>query len=433
MDKIFELVKKEEERQKETLTLIPSENYVSDEVRGADASIFMNKYAEGYPGRRYYQGNNFVDEVESLAIEKAKGLFGVPHVNVQPYSGSPANAAVLFALLEKGEKVCGLKLSAGGHLTHGHPEITFSGKYFESIQYGVEKNGKLDYEKVGELVNKEKPKVIFAGTTAYPFKIDFKKFAEIADSVNAYLVADISHIAGLVVGEVHPSPVDYVHLVTTTTHKTLRGPRGAMILVTEKGLDKDKGLSSKIDKAVFPGLQGGPHVNTIAAIAVALEEASKPEFKSYAKNIISNAKALEKELREKGLEVIGTQNHLMLVDFSSFGGGSQMAIALEEAGIIVNKNQIPHDVYPPFYPSGIRIGTPAITTRGLREDDMKKIAGWIYRVYEKIKDNELPEDKDKRKEFISGFKNLIERNKNVQNIKSEVKEFASNFPLYSNK
>lgn len=431
MDKIFELVKKEEERQKETLNLIPSENYVSDRVREAEASIFMNKYAEGYPGRRYYQGNKVVDEVESLAIDRAKEVFGVPHANVQPYSGSPANTAVLFALLSKGEKVCGLKLSAGGHLTHGHPEITFSGKYFESVQYGVEKDGKLDYEKVGKLVKMEKPKVIFAGTTAYPFKIDFKKFEKIAKSVDAYLVADISHIAGLVVGGVHQSPVDYAHIITTTTHKTLRGPRGAMILVTKKGLDKDKDLSSKIDKAVFPGLQGGPHVNTIAAIAVALGEASRPEFKTYAKNISLNAKTLEKSLKEKGLEVFGTENHLLLIDFSSFGGGAQMAIALEEAGIVVNKNQIPHDNYPPFYPSGIRVGTPAVTTRGLREKDMTKIADWIYQVYENVKEYELPSED--RKTFITDFKNLIAKNKNVQNIKREVKKFAGQFPLYSNK
>jgi len=254
MDKVFELIKKEEKRQKGQIQLIASENMASGDVRRAVGSCLANKYAEGYPGRRYYQGNEVIDEIENLAIERGKKLFGVEHINVQPYSGSPANSAVLMALLNPGDKICGLKLSAGGHLTHGHPKITFSGKYFESVQYGVRADGRIDYDKLADLVKKEKPKLIWAGTTAYPYILDWKKFGEIVDSVGAWLVADISHIAGLVVGGVHPSSVPYVHLITSTTHKSLRGPRGAVIGVTKKGLMKDGDLANKIDKAVFPGL-----------------------------------------------------------------------------------------------------------------------------------------------------------------------------------
>lgn len=431
MDKTFDLVKKEEKRQRQTLTLIPSENYVSEDVRRAESSIFMNKYAEGYPEKRYYQGNKYVDEVENLAIKRAKKAFGVPHANVQPYSGSPANAVVLFALAERKDTICGLKLSSGGHLTHGHPKITFSGKYFRSIQYEVEKDGKLNYEKIARLVKKEKPKVIFAGTTAYPFELNFEKFSKIADTIGAYLVADISHIAGLVVSGVHQSPVGFAHVVTTTTHKTLRGPRGAMILVTDKGIKKAQDLPQKIDKAVFPGLQGGPHINTIAAIAVCLKEAKRASFKSYSEKVVSNAKALEEALRKRGIKVFGTQNHLMLLDFSEFGGGAQMAIALEEVGIIVNKNLIPQDKLSPFYPSGIRIGTPAITTRGLEEKDMDKIADWIFRVYEEVKDHRLPKEKNQRQEFVSQFKGLVKKTKNLKKIKKQVESFSKKFPLYS--
>jgi glycine hydroxymethyltransferase len=430
MDKIQSLIKAEQKRQKETLTLIPSENHTPKIMEKLEGSLLTNKYAEGYPGKRYYQGNNIADEVETLAINRAKELFGVPHANVQPYSGSPANTAVLFALLDKGDKVCGLKLSSGGHLTHGHPEITFSGKYFKSVQYSVDEKGKLDYEKIAKLVKKEKPKVIFAGTTAYPFLIDFKKFGQIADSVSAYLVADISHIAGLVVAGVHQSPVPYAHLVTTTTHKTLRGPRGAMILVTTKGIKKDKDLASKIDKAVFPGLQGGPHLNAIASIAYTLKEAKKEKFSTYAKNIILNAKALEKALRKKGIKVFGTQNHLMLLDFSDFGGGSQMALALERVGIIVNKNLIPNDKLSPFNPSGIRIGTPAITTRGAKANDMEKIADWIHQVYDEVKDYSLPSKKEDRKKFFDDFKLFIKKNSELERIGKEVSAFAKSLPLF---
>ena len=430
MDTVFSLIKEEEKRQKGTIALIPSENYSSLGVMKAEGSILMAKYAEGYPQRRYYQGNKIIDEVENLATERAKKLFKVPYVNVQPYSGSPANAAVLMAVCKQGDVVSGLKLSAGGHLTHGHPDITFSGKYFKSVQFDVGADGKLDYGKIAALITKTRPKVIFAGTTAYPYRLDFKKFAEIADLVGAFLVADISHIAGLVAGGVHPSPVAHAHIVTTTTHKTLRGPRGAMIMVTKKGLKKDPELGDKIDKAVFPGLQGGPHENVIAAIAVCLGEASDPSFKKYARSIVENSKSLAQGLRKKGIKVFGTQNHLMVADLSEFGGGFQMAYALEKAGIIVNKNTVPHDQNPPFYPSGIRVGTPAVTTRGMGKKDMEKIADWIGRVYFLVKDKKLPAAVGKRSEFVKSFKKWADASGDLAAIKKEVERFTSDFPLF---
>lgn len=299
MDKhLQELITREEKRQENTLTLIPSENYASRAVREAVGSVLSNKYSEGYPGRRYYQGNDLVDEVERLAIERAKKLFNVPHANVQPYSGSPANSAVLFALCEPGDTIMGMELASGGHLTHGQPKITFSGKYFRSVQFGVEGDGTIDYKKVQALAKAEKPRVIIIGTTAYPLALDWKLFGEIADSVGAYLVADIAHVVGLIIGNVYPSPFPYAHIVTTTTHKTLRGPRGAMIMVTEKGLGKYGKLGEDIDRAVFPGLQGGPHNNTTAGIAQALFEADTPEFKKYAKQVVANAKVLAQALQE---------------------------------------------------------------------------------------------------------------------------------------
>jgi len=383
MDKVFELIEKEEKRQKSQIHLIPSENFASEDVKKAVGSVLTNKYAEGYAGRRYYQGNSVVDEIENLAIETGKKLLGVPHINVQPYSGSPANSAVLMALVEPRDKICGLKLSGGGHLTHGHPNITFSGKYFESVQYDVEEDGRIDYDKLRQMVLVERPKLIWAGTTAYPFILEWDKFAKIAESVDAWLVADISHIVGLVIGGIHPSPVPFAHVITSTTHKSLRGPRGAFIAVSQKGLNKDADLAKKIDRAVFPGMQGGPHENTIAGMAVAFSEASKPEFKDYARQIVENAKALASALREGGFKVFGTENHLMVVEI---GDGKAMAVALEKAGIIVNANTIPHDRSGPFRPSGIRIGTPAETTRGMKEEDMVKIASWIAEVRDNIED-----------------------------------------------
>jgi len=370
--KIRELIKKEEQNQKDRIYLIPSENFASEEVLFPLGTCLSNKYAEGYPGRRYYQGNETIDEIENLAIERGKKIFRVEHLNVQPYSGSPANSAVEMALLLPGEKICGLKLSAGGHLTHGHPKITFSGKFFESVQYDVEEDGRIDYEKLAQLVNSEKPKLIIAGTTAYPYILDFKKFGEIADSVGAWVLADISHIAGLVVGGAHMSPVDYVDVITTTTHKSLRGPRGAIIGITKKGLDKDPDLAKKIDKAVFPGLQGGPHENTIASMAVAFGEADTLEFRGYAQQIIKNAKALAETLRKNGLKVFGTENHLMVVEVG-LEKGKLVAVELEKNGIIVNANTVPHEQGSPMNPSGIRIGTPAMTTRGWKEKDFEEL------------------------------------------------------------
>lgn len=403
MDRVFELIKKEEERQRTTIQLIPSENFVSGNVLEALGSCLSNKYAEGYPGKRYYQGNKIIDEVENLAIERGKKLLDVPHMNVQPYSGSPANMAVTMALLEPGETICGLKLSAGGHLTHGHPQITFSGKFFKSVQYDVEEDGRIDYEKLAKLVEENKPRLIFAGTTAYPFILEFEKFKKIAESVGAWLVADISHIVGLVVGGVHPSPVPYVDVVTSTTHKSLRGPRAAFVAVTDRGLQKDSELGKKIDKAVFPGIQGGPHENAIAAMAVAFEEASQPDFKEYAAQIVANAGALAEGLRKEGFRVFGTENHLMVVDVGLSKGG-EVAEKLEEAGIVVNKNMIPHDGGTPVRPSGIRIGTPAETTRGMKEKDMRKIAEFIRRV---VKDGEDAEIVRKEiKEWLATFRKI---------------------------
>lgn len=373
---ISKLIRKEKNRLQNTINLIPSENYTSLEVRKAIGSILINKYSEGYPERRYYNGNKYIDEIEKLAISRAKALFSVPHANVQPYSGSPANSAVYFALLSPGDIIMGLKLSGGGHLTHGHP-VTFSGKYFRSVQYDVEENGMIDMKKVKELAQKEKPKLIIVGTTAYPRILNFSEWKEIADSVGAYLLADISHIAGLVIAGVHPSPAKFADIIMTTTHKTLRGPRGAILMVTNKGLEKDPLLAEKIDKAVFPGLQGGPHNNTTAGIAIALEEASTNEYKDYCKQIISNSKTLSNALLEEGLTLVtgGTDNHLMLIDLRPLKiTGKVVADALEKAGIIVNRNSIPHDSASPFNPSGIRLGTPAVTTRGMKEPEMKKLA-----------------------------------------------------------
>jgi len=380
---IRDLIKKEELRQSEMIDLIPSENFASDEVLMALGSCLTNKYSEGYPGKRYYQGNKFIDEVETLAIERGKKVLRVEHLNVQPYSGSPANSAVEMALLEQGDKICGLKLSAGGHLTHGHPKVTFSGKFYNSVQYDVEADGRIDYDKLQALVLEEKPKMIIAGTTAYPYVLDFKRFGEIADSVGAWLVADISHIVGLIVGGVHPSPVDYCHVITSTTHKSLRGPRGAIIGVTKKGLEKDPELDKRIDKAVFPGMQGGPHQNNIAALAVAFAEADTPEFKDYSNQVIKNAKALAESLRKNGIKVYGTENHLMVVEVG-LEKGKDAAIKLEEEEIIVNANTVPHEQGSPFRPSGIRVGSPAMTTRGWKEKDFEELGNKIAKIIKEI-------------------------------------------------
>lgn len=398
-EEITKLIQREEERQDETLMMIPSENYASKAVRNVVGSVLGNKYAEGYPGKRYYQGNVVVDEIEILAQEKGKKLFKLEHINVQPYSGSPANMAVLYSLLNPGDTICGMKLPAGGHLTHGHPDITFSGKYFKSVQYGVNQEGRIDYDEVADLVAKEKPKMIIAGTTAYPYILDWKRFREIADSVGAWFMADISHISGLVATGVHPSPVDYADIITSTTHKTLRGPRGAFIGITNVGLEKDDSLSKKIDRGVFPGLQGGPHMNSIAGMAVAFEEASTNEFRNYATKTVKNAEVLSNELRKHGLKVFGTENHLMVVDVGK-EMGKEVAVKLEEVNIIVNANTIPFDEGTPFRPSGIRIGTPALTTRGMGTEEMKEIGYWISQV---VKGEDVSFIKEKVKELCKKF------------------------------
>ena len=429
---ISNLVKQEQARQQNSLQMIPSENHTSGAVLEALATVLVNKYSEGYPKKRYYQGNTVIDEIELLAIDRAKKLFGVPHVNVQPYSGSPANTAIYFALLEPlRDKIMGLSLAFGGHLTHGSP-VSISGKYFKAVPYELGKDDRLDYDAIEKLAITEKPKVIVCGYTAYPRTINFKRFGEIADSVGAYLLADISHIAGLVAGGAHPSPVPYVHIVMTTTHKTLRGPRGAMIMVTEKGLKKDPDLADKIDKAVFPGLQGGPHDNQTAAIAVALKEASTPAFKTYAAQIVKNSKALALALHDFDFELSGggSDNHLILIDLRNKGvNGAVAAIALEVAGIIVNKNGVPHDTMPPFYPSGIRLGTPAITTRGMKEAEMKNIAAWINWAIEEIKSEKLPQEKEQRSEFLRNFRNRVAKNNNLLKIAAEIKALCQKYPL----
>lgn len=431
MDRIKELIKKEEKRQAETLMMIPSENYASRAVREAVGSVLMNKYSEGYAHKRYYQGNIVADEVEDLATNLAKKLFKVEHVNVQPYSGSPANAAILFALIEPGSKIMGLKLSSGGHLTHGHPDITFSGKFYKSVQFGTKDDGIIDYDEVEALAKREKPKLMIIGTTAYPKVFDWKRLKKISDLVGSWFVADVSHVAGMIIAGSYPSPVPFADVVMTTTHKTLRGPRGAMIMVTANGIKKDAEIAAKIDRAVFPGLQGGPHDNTTAGIAQALIEASTPAFKKYGKQIVANAKLLASELKKGGLTLVtgGTECHLMVVDLRPLGlSGNVVAEALEAAKIIVNRNSVPNDPAPPFYPSGIRLGTPGITTRGMREKEVKKIAEWILKVIRHVEDKKLPSEKDARADFIKSFRSQIVKDKFLAGIASEVKSLTKKFP-----
>jgi len=429
---IFQLLKLERKRQQDTLTMIASENHASEAVRSTLSSELTNKYSEGYPKKRYYQGNTYADEVELLAINRAKKLFDVEHVNVQPYSGSPANTAIYFALLTPlKDKIMGLSLSFGGHLTHGSP-VSFAGKYFKTVAYTLNEKGLIDFKQVEELALAERPQIIVCGYTAYPRTIDFKKFAAIAKKVDAYLLADISHISGLVVGGAHPSPTQYVDIIMTTTHKTLRGPRGAMIMVTKKGLEKDPELAQKIDKAVFPGLQGGPHDNTTAAIAVALEEASTSAFKKYAQQVVDNAKALAEELSRLGYEMIsgGTDNHLIALNLTNKNvNGALASYALEKAGIITNKNSVPNDPMPPFYPSGVRIGTAALTTRGMKIREMKKVANWMDRTITQINNYPLPEKKEDRGAFFKDFKEKVNKNKEIKKIAEEIKTFCKEYPL----
>ena len=380
---IYELVRQEKARQSGSIRLIPSENYVSRAVMLASGSCLTNKYAEGYPGRRYYEGQQVTDLIEKMAQERAKKLFKADHANVQPYSGSIANWAAYLALIQPGDTIMGLSLTHGGHLTHGW-KVTASGKIFNSVQYGVSPDtGKFDYNQIEELAKKHRPKIIISGATAYPREIDFEVFGRIAQDVGAYHISDIAHIAGLVVAGIHKSPIPYADIVSSTTHKTLRGARGGMLLCKKEHADS-------VDKAVFPGLQGGPHMHTIAAIAVALAEADTPEFIAYAKQIVKNAKALAEKLLEYGFKLMtgGTDNHLILIDLRNKKvPGKKLAKALDRARIVTNYNTIPNDPAPPANPSGLRIGTPAITTRGMKVEQAEQIAGFINKVAENI-DNE---------------------------------------------
>lgn len=380
---VAQLIKSEEKRQQESVPLIASENIVSADVTGAQASVFINKYGEGKPGKRYYAGNEIVDDLERLAVKRALNLFVKPvakikdwHINVQPLSGSPANLAVYAALLKPGDTILAMELSAGGHLSHGH-KVTFPGQIFNIFQYGVDKNTeRLNYEEIERLAQEHKPKLIIAGASAYPRTIDFARFAKIAKKVDAYLMADISHIAGLVVAGVHPSPIPFADVVTTTTHKTLRGPRGAIIICKKE-------LAEVIDKGVFPGIQGGPHINQIAAKAVAFYEATQPSFRQYAKQIILNAKVLAEELDRGEIRVVsgGTDNHLVLVDVTSIGlTGKEAQLKLEQVGLIANANQIPFDTCSPLNPSGVRFGTAAITTLGYKEEKTRTLGKRIVSI-----------------------------------------------------
>lgn len=430
-------------RQKNVLEMIPSENYASKAVMEAVGSVLMNKYSEGYPKKRYYQGNKFADEIEQLAIDRAKKLFHVPHVNVQPYSGSPANAEIYLAILKPGDIIMGLTLSFGGHLTHGSP-VSMSGTIYKGVLYEFGKKGRIDFDELMALAKKVKPKVIVASTTAYPRIVDFKQFAKVADAVGAYLLADISHIVGLILGGVHPDPAPYAHIIMTTTHKTIRGPRGAMIMVTEKGLKKDPDLAKKIDQWVFPGLQGGPHDHVTAGIAVCLKEAMKPSFKRYQEQIVKNCKVLADELIKYDFDLVtgGTDNHLILIDTHNKNiNGRLLAEGIEEAGIVLNRNWVPNDEAPPFYPNGLRLGTPAITSRGMKEKEMKKIAKWLHRVvgamqnfpidYNLWRKYAYGKDKnpEKRKALDNKFRYFLSKNKEVKLIAKEIKDLCKKFPV----
>lgn len=429
---IADLIKLETERQQEGMTLIPSENHTSKDVLEALSNPFSDKYAEGYPGKRYYAGNEFADALETLVQDRAKSLFGVPYVNVQPYSGSPANLAVLFAVVEPKGTIMGLELAHGGHLTHGY-DRNITGKFWRSVQYHLKPDGHVDLDELRSSVRAEKPRLIICGATAMPRAIPFKEISAIADEVGALLLADISHISGLVIGGAHESPVEYAHIITTTTHKTLRGPRGALIMVTQKGLNKDPELGQKIDKAIIPGLQGGPHLNTIAGIGVALKEAVSPKFKDYAGQIIKNARALADALTEAGFSLVsgGTDTHLLLLDLTAtgFGRGIIYQEALERIGIYANKNAIPGDQSSPLYPSGLRLGTPAVTTRGMSTSDMKQIASWIAQVHERTKDIHISSNKEERIATLTEFRKTLKEDAFYDSLRAEVKTLCERYPI----
>lgn len=422
-EQVAKLIASEEQRQREGLELIPSENYVSRDVLDALGSVFTNKYSEGYPYRRYYGGQDFTDPLEELAIYRAKQLFDADHANVQPHSGAPANIAVYFAWLEPGDTVMGMRLDHGGHLTHGHP-VTTMAKLYNFVRYGIKdkETGEIDYEQMREVALKEKPKIILAGFSGYPRNLDYAKFAEIGNEVGALLMADMAHIAGLIAGKALPNPFDFgFHVITTTTHKTLRGPRGGMILTkgsvgnplkqVEKTLDN---LPTLIDREIFPGFQGGPHMNNIAAKAIALGEAQKPQFQEYSKQILANAKRLADEMMKRSFKLVtnGTDNHLIMADvYTSFGVDGRVAQeTLDKIGLSANCNSIPDDPLPPFKPSGLRLGTPAITARGLKENHMGQLAEWMTKAIKNQSDEKL-----------------------LNKLSNEVKEFSLQFPLPSDK
>lgn len=399
---VYKAIEDEEKREQEKIILIASENYASRAVLEAQGSIFTNKYAEGYPGRRYYGGCEYADVVERLAIERTKELFGAEHVNVQPHSGSQANMAVFLSFLQPGDTILGMSLNHGGHLSHGTP-VNFSGMLYRGVTYGVNRDGFIDYDEVRRIALEHRPKIIIAGASAYSRIIDFKAFSDIASEVGAYFMADIAHIAGLIAAGLHPSPVPYADFVTTTTHKTLRGPRGGMIMCREP-------FGKAIDKMIFPGIQGGPLVHVIAAKAVALKEALSEVFKDYQRRVVKNAVRLAKELIQRGFKIVsgGTDNHLMLIDLTEMGiTGKEAEEALDMAGVTVNKNSIPFDTKPPTITSGIRIGTPCVTTRGMNEAEMVEIADII-------------------KEVLENIGNI----KAIEKVREKVKDLCRRFPLY---
>ncbi len=425
---LYGWIEKEALRQKEGLEMIPSENYTSPAVLEAMGSILTNKYAEGYPGKRYYGGCVNVDEVERLTQKRALALFGAEgyHVNVQPYSGSPANSEVYFALLEFGDTVMSLSLNHGGHITHGLP-LSFSGKAYHFVHYELDpKTEALDYDAIRQMALAHKPKILLSGFTAYSKIIDFRKMHEIATEVGAISMVDMSHISGLIAGGTHPTPFPFTDIVTTTTHKTLRGPRAAMIFCKEQ-------YKEAIDKAVFPGMQGGPHEHVIAGIATALKEASTPEFRDYAAQIVLNAKALSGSLAGEGIRLVagGSENHLLLIDLTAFGAGRGVFVekALDAAHITVNKNTIPNDPSTPFYPSGIRLGTPALTTRGMKETEMLEIGTYIARIIKEFAPTDLPSDKDARLAGLKDFSAALPTHPLIKEISSAVKALTAKFPV----
>lgn len=434
MDEIFSIIRREKERQKEQLQMIPSENYASRDVMRAVGSVLMNKYAEGDPGRRYYQGNEIVDKVERLCEYRVLKAFGLSddkwHANVQPHSGCEANLVVYNSILQPGDRIMSMFLPDGGHLSHGwhmrDKKVTLVSKIFDVYFYHVEKKTRVfDYEKIAKQAKRVKPKLIITGGTAYPREIRYREMATIAESVGANYMADVAHEAGLITAGAMKSPFPWADFVTFTTHKTLRGPRGAVIITRNK-------FGTLIDRSVIPGVQGGPHLHSIAGIAVALQEAQKVSFKRYAEQVVRNARILAREFMDAGLDVVsgGTDKHMVLLDLRSVGlSGWVVAWALEYANIIMNRNTVPYDTGSPYYPSGLRMGTPAITTRGMKEQEMKKIAGWIVDVVEHCKEWKLPEDKEERRRFVKGFRKILEKDKFLKEMGREVGKFASKYPV----